>query len=426
MNPFQRGLVKEVVRRVRHNPSKRIIGLTGPRQTGKTTIALQACQLLDEAGYAIEFKSLDTTAEPSADDWSGRVAIESIPVEATPTAQWLTETWSRAREQAFREVHGMVLILDEIQRISGWSNVVKGLWDQDRRIQCPLQVLVLGSAPWKMLTGLNESLAGRFLSIRVTHWSLLEVASAFNRTLNEYLFYGGYPGALQDNPAYPFHGEWRDYIVHAIVSPAVNRDVVALSRIRKPALMRQLVDLAPQYSGQIMAFNKLLGQMHDAGNTTTLAEYLRLLSDTGLIIGLSQYSSAPHLGRSRPPKLNVLNTALMTAPSGYTFEQAKNDRTFWGRLTESAVGAHLCNTRETSTRVHYWRNKKGSEIDFVVVRGPSVLGIEVKSGRLRKLSGLSAFRERFPAAEAIVVGTGGIPLNEFLSVGIEQWLDEKC
>lgn len=401
----------------------RIIAMTGPRQTGKTTIALQACKLLTQSGYACWYVAMDDPTPSAFSSLGLPDTIEAVPVGAAADEQWLVGLWEGARRASLRSKQGLVMVLDEIQLIPRWSDIVKGLWDADRRANFPLRVVILGSAPWRMLTGLNESLVGRFNPLPTTHWSLSEMASAFDLTVEEYLFFGGYPGALSDGSGTERLAAWRDHITRSIVTPAIGRDIVGLTRVTKPALMRQLMDLAPHYSGQLMSFNKLLGQLQDAGNTTTVARYLDLLSDAGLVTGLSRYTPAPHLGRASPRKLNVLNTALMTAPSGYTFEEARADRSYWGRLVESAVGAHLYNTRGSVTRLHFWRDSP-HEVDFVIARGPHLLGIEVKSGKSRRQSGLDAFANRFRDARTVMVGTGGFPLNEFLSLSAEEWLEE--
>ncbi|MCY4171614.1 MAG: DUF4143 domain-containing protein [Bacteroidetes bacterium] len=199
---------------------------------------------------------------------------------------------------------------------------------------------------------------------------------------------------------------------------------MGLSRIRKPSLMRQLIDLVPNYSSQIISYDKLIGQLQDKGNATTIAGYMDLLSDAGLMGALFRYAQAPHRGRSKPPKLNVLNTALMTAPYGYSLEKALADKSFWGRIVESAVGAHLYNTCGTVTRVHFWRDEGGKhEVDFVISRGPDLLGVEVKSGNVRSQHGIDAFKDRFPKAKTMIVGPNGIPLEVFFSCTTEEWIE---
>ena len=317
---------------------------------------------------------------------------------------------------------GFVLAIDEIQDIPEWSRAVKGLWDSDRETGCPLKVVILGSAPWALLTGRGESLAGRFTPFDVRHWSLAEMVDAFDFTLDEYIYFGGYPGAA---PSITDLREWRRYVAYSIIAPVFGRDILALTRVDKPSLMRQLVDLVPDYSGQIVRYDHLVGRLRGTGHAATVAHYLDLLSDAGIVAPLPKYSGSAVRRTESHPKLNVLNTGLMTALSGYSLEQARADRTFWGRLVESAVGAHLHNTLEVSIRLAYWRDDP-HEVDFVLSQGPRVLGIEVKSGRrARSLPGLSAFEKRFPRARTLLVGArGGIPPNEFLAQPASFWLEE--
>ena len=334
-------------------------------------------------------------------------------------AAWLVERWAEARDEAARYGKS-VLVFDEIQKIPGWSEAVKGLWDADRDAGCPLHVVVLGSAPLLMQSGLTESLAGRFEPVPVTHWSFLEIADAFGLDLQRYLYFGAYPGAAR---YVSDENRWRSYVANSIIEPNIERDILALTRVDKPALLRRLFELGTDYSGQILSYNKMVGQLQDAGNTTTLARYLHLLSGAGLLAGLPKYSSSPYRVRASSPKLCVLNTALMTIGSGYSFEEAVADRTFWGRLVESAVGAHLFNTATPEIQVHYWR--EGTlEVDFVLRRGPRVVAVEVKSGFGRsRLRGLEAFKKRFSPIRSLLVGEGGVPLADFLSVPAGHWFD---
>ena len=408
MTRFERPHVGTVVRRLADDPKRLVVAVTGPRQTGKTTIIHQA---LRRAGLPHRYVALDQPDDPRA------------PLPQRPSLEWLVGLWEHARREAEKTDGGFVLAIDEVQHLKDWSGVMKGLWDQDQATGCPVRVIVSGSVPWSMLTGLNESMMGRFLPVQVSHWSPKEMAEAFNFSIDEHLFFGGYPGAAgfrSDVQA------WRNYIQNAIVAPTIKRDIIALTRVDKQSLMRRLMDLVPYYSGQILSYNKMVGQIQDAGNTTTLARYLDLLSEAGLVTGLGNYSAKPHLGRASSPKLNVLNTAVMTAPTGYTFDEAKADRSFWGRIVESAVGAHLHNSLSTGTRLHYWRHRD-REVDFVLSRGPNanVLGIEVKSGpRRASPASLDDFQKRFPGARTLLVGAGGVPLNEFLSDPTSYWLDE--
>ncbi len=399
----------------------RIVAITGPRQSGKTTIVRQALWHVRASGLQGERIAVD---DPDAmGGLSGRSSEEAVaPDPRLRTVDWLIRVWKWGREQAWEHPRGFVLAIDEIQDIPEWSPAVKGLWDSDRETGCPLKVIILGSAPWALLTGRGESLAGRFTPFDVRHWSLSEMVDAFDLTLDEYIYFGGYPGAA---PLIRDLRAWREYVAYSIIAPVFGRDILALTRVDKPSLMRQLVDLVPDYSGQIVRYDHLVGRLRGTGHTTTVAHYLELLSDAGIVVQLPKYSGSAVRRTESNPKLNVLNTGLMTALSGYSLEQARADRTFWGRLVESAVGAHLHNTLEVSMRLAYWRDDP-HEVDFVLSQGPRVLGIEVKSSqRVRALPGLVAFEKRFPRARTLLVGgRGGVPLNEFLAQSASFWLEE--
>ena len=330
------------------------------------------------------------------------------------------DVWEQSRHHAWNSPQGFVLVLDEIQKIERWSEVIKGLWDADRASGCPLHVAILGSAPLLMQAGLTESLAGRFEPVHVTHWSYPEMADAFGFSLDEYVYFGGYPGAASLS-----HDQerWAAYVRGALVEPNIERDVLSMTRVDKPALLKRLFEFGALYSGQILSFNKMLGQLQDAGNTTTLTRYLTLLSKAGLLTGLSKHTERPVSAKASIPKLNVLNTALMSAASGYSLEEARADRSFWGRLVESAVGAHLVNTATPSITVKYWRDGN-HEVDFVLQRGPHTVGVEVKSGQSpASYRGLMEFERRFQPRATVIVGDSGVPLHEFLSEPADYWFE---
>ncbi len=409
MHTYARPQVNQLVQEITQDDLPLIVSVTGPRQTGKTTMIKQALDRIDLPGryLAVDRIFTDPTDPRHEKDTRGQRA-------------WLLNTWEQARQDAERNERGLVLALDEIQYIDGWSPIVKGQWDRDRDTGCPLRVVVAGSAPWSMLTGLRESLAGRFMPVKVGHWSFPEMVGAFGFTLDQYLFFGGYPGParLVKNV-----DRWRSYVSDTIISPAIEKDIIALTRIEKPALMRRLMELAADYSGQILSYNKMLGQLQESGNATTLAEYLDLLSQASLVTGLPKYSGARYVARGSSPKLNVLNTALMTAQLKRSFEEVRADRTLWGRIVETAVGAHLHNTAGLTADLYHWRDAI-HEVDFVLSRGLGPVGIEVKSGPgAGRRQASEAFRNRFPGARTLLVGERGIPLDEFLSKPARYWAD---
>lgn len=372
--------------------------LAGPRQTGKTTLARQVLEAIAIPGH---YASAD---EPMLKD---RVWIEQ---------QWEA---TRFRTRSAGEAKKALLVLDEIQKIPGWSETVKRLWDEDTATGANLHVMVLGSSPLLVQRGLTESLAGRFEVVQITHWSFEEMHQAFGWDLDKYLFYGGYPGAagLIDD-----HERWSRYIIDSLIETTLSRDILLMTRVDKPSLLRRLFELGCSYSGQVLSYQKMLGQLQDAGNTTTLAHYLDLLSGAGLLAGLSKYAGQRVRQRASSPKLVVLNTALMTAQSQLSLSEAKQDSQFWGRLVESAVGATLANAiKGKNMELYYWTSRN-LEVDYVLCRGKELVAIEVKSTRKKPgLPGLEAFSREFTVKKKLLVGGTGIPLKDFLLTPPEVW-----
>ncbi len=353
------------------------------------------------------------------DDLAVPVRYASADEPTLRGAEWIAQQWDAARLEIAGKA-GAVLVLDEIQKIAGWSETVKRFWDEDTRARRPLKVVLLGSAPLLIAQGLTESLAGRFETIILPHWSFPEMRAAFGWTLETFLWHGGYPGAA---PLIEFPDRWRRYILDSLIETSISRDVLLLSRVDKPALLRRVFDLACRYSGQILSYTKMLGQLHDAGNTTTLAHYLDLLAGAGMVRGLSKYSGDVARSRGSSPKLQVFDTALMTATSGLSLDEAKSDREFWGRLVESAVGAHLSNAElRGECAVYYWRHGN-NEVDFVATAGRHVTAIEVKSGRAPATHpGTAAFAEAFRTRRSLLVGGDGVTLNQFLTHPVSHWV----
>jgi predicted AAA+ superfamily ATPase len=372
--------------------------VAGARQVGKTTLVGQVLSRLHAPSI---FVSGD---EPTGGDTA-----------------WLAAQWERGRLAAADGGHdGAVLVLDEVQKIPRWSDTVKRLWDEDSRARRRLKVVVLGSAPLFMQQGLTESLAGRFEVVRLPHWAYAEMRAAFGFSLDDYLYFGGYPGAasLIEDPQ-----RWRRYLLDSLIETTIARDVLLMTRVDKPALLRRLFELGCRYSGQTLSYTKMLGQLQDAGNTTTLAHYLELVAGAGMLTGLQKYAGRAVRQRGSSPKLQVLNTALMTAQSGVSPADARLDREFRGRLVESAAGAHLANAAASGVcELFYWR-EHNREVDFVIRAGRTVVAIEVKSGRAPNArSGLEAFAAAFKPTRTLLVGADGIPLDEFLTRPVEHWL----
>ncbi len=353
--------------------------------------------------------------------WGDRAWYASADEPTLRDRAWIAAQWEAARERAADHPEGAVLALDEIHKTPQWSETVKRLWDEDTAAGIQLRVVLSGSARLPLQRGLTETLAGRFEVIQLNHWSLEEMTSCFGVSLEDFVYYGGFPGAqpLTDEP-----GRWMKYVADALIETTVSRDVLLLTRVDKPALLRQLFHLGSIYSGQILSYNKMLGQLQDAGNTTTLAHYLSLLEAAGMLRGIPKYSGSEVRRRASSPKLQVLNNAYLTVAHGQSKESVRADSTQWGRWIESAVGAHLANAAAVGTcDLWYWRHRN-DEIDFVISRQDRLLAVEVKSGtRSGRRAGLSAFQAAYPEARPMIVGADGVGVEEFLGSEVARWLE---
>lgn len=368
-------------------PRRFIQAVTGPRQVGKTTLVRQ---VVAELGLAAHVASAD---DPGLRDRA-----------------WLDAQWEAGRLIA--RGGPAVLVLDEIQKVADWSEVVKRLWDEDDVRAIDLRVVILGSAPLLVREGLSETLAGRFEIVPLPHWSFDEMHQAFGWDIERFVFFGGYPGAAA------LTGDldrWRAYLLDSLIETTLSRDILLLTRVDRPALLRRLFRLGCDYSAQVVSYQKLVGQLQDAGNTTTLAHYLDLLGDAGMLTGLQKYSGSRIRQRGSSPKLLALDTGLISAMSTESPDASRARPESWGRLVESAVGAHLVNTVGRDLDVTWWRDRD-REVDFVLSGPHGVLAIEVASGRAKSsLPGLAAFSRLVPSARTLLVGAQGLPLEEVLS-----------
>lgn len=364
--------------------------LAGPRQVGKTTLVQQ---LLKKQGVPFHYASADAIGGSGA--------------------TWIEQQWETARiQQQQSGVPEFILSIDEIQKAPNWSETVKRLWDEDTAKGRNLKVILLGSSRLLLQQGLTESLAGRFELTYAGHWTLSEMETAFGWDARRFVWFGGYPGAAE---LVTDETRWKRYIMDSLVETSISKDILMLTRVDKPALMRQLFELGCLYSGQILSYNKMLGQLQDAGNTTTLASYLKLLEQAGLLSGLEKYAGSPIAMRGSSPKFQVHNTAYMSAQRNETFEHIQQSD-IWGRWVESAVGAHLLNSAlSNGFRLYYWR-ERNYEVDFVLEKGGEVIAIEVKSGPSNKGAGMHAFQTLNKPARVLLVGDSGLPWEEFLSL----------
>ena len=388
---FERSELQVVKTRVLE-PRRFIQVIMGPRQVGKTTLVHQ---LIDQLDVPCAYYSADAVAAANG--------------------SWLEQVWEAARLKIRSEKLGsFLLVIDEIQKVPDWSEWVKKLWDEDTRNHIPLKLVLLGSSRLLVQKGQSESLTGRFESIYLTHWSLKEMQDAFGWDAETYAWFGGYPGSagLIDDEM-----RWKQYIRDAIIETSISRDILQLSRIDKPALLKNLFELGCDYSGQILSFTKVMGQLQDAGNTTTLSHYLALLHTAGLLGAVEKYSGSEARKRAGSPKFQVHNNALFSARRLRTITEVRHDLPEWGRVVESAIGAWLVNESMRSKRfsVYYWRDR-GDEVDFVLEAGRQTIAIEVKSGASGNKKGMNAFRKRFNPGRVYLIAKNGIPWQEFLKL----------
>lgn len=385
---YERRMVSDVIKFF-SLPKRLIQIMVGPRQVGKTTAAAQI-----------------------AEKWKGPVVSVSADQPLPPSVSWLEHHWNQAVKKP-----GTLLIVDEIQKVRGWSDAVKCLWDKSEGKKQSLRVLLLGSSALLLQKGLNESLAGRFYLHRFPHWSFREMKDAFGFLLDQWIFWGGYPGpvAFQDD-----FRMWSQYVRDSLIESVIAKDVLQLQTVAKPALLRHLFMLATSYPAQILSYNKMLGQLQDAGNTTTLAHYLKLLESAFLISGLEQYHKGYSKKRGSSPKLILWNNALISAVAGMPFEKVRNDPVRWGRLVENAVGAHLLNQRDhLPCEIYYWR-KDANEVDFIVETRDRQWAVEVKSGSARTREGMEFFKHVYPESAPLYVGGGGMALEDFFQTPVEE------
>jgi predicted AAA+ superfamily ATPase len=387
---FERPELQLIKKRI--NETRKFIQvISGPRQVGKTTLITS---LAEQLSFPVRYEAAD--AVPAGN------------------SLWIDQVWDTARLKIKSERSDQgLLVLDEIQKIANWSESVKKNWDHDTVNKINLKVVLLGSSRLLLQQGLTESLAGRFENIILSHWSFSEMSRAFGWNSFTYAWFGGYPGSagLIDDEE-----RWKRYIRDSLIETSISKDILMLSRIDKPALLKNLFELGCLYSGQVLSYTKILGQLQDAGNTITLSHYMKLLGTAGLLTGLDKYSGSQVKIRSGSPKFQVYNNALLSSQNQAYFSEVRNNPAEWGRVVESAVGAHLANEAvKGAFSLYYWRDRN-DEVDFVIERNERLIGIEVKSTFTRTKRGLSAFHKRYNPFKTISIDDRTLPWHEFLNM----------
>jgi predicted AAA+ superfamily ATPase len=189
-----------------------------------------------------------------------------------------------------------------------------------------------------------------------------------------------------------------------------------MTRVDKPVLLERLFDIGCRYSSQILSLSKVQGELQESGNLTTLSGYLTLLREAGLLSGVEKYAADIIRKRASKPKFQVHNNALLAASQNLSFGELRANPKEWGRFVESTIGAYLINSSiEHRFNVHYW-NKGDYEVDYVIEQGGIVVGIEVKSGKDSANKGMALFDNEFHPHGVFLVGTDGIPVEQFLNM----------
>ncbi|MBQ9711703.1 MAG: ATP-binding protein [Bacteroidales bacterium] len=383
-------------------PRRRMQIIMGPRQVGKSTLAYQFCD------------GTDTPYDYFAADGVSRF-----------DTAWIPNHWQEARMKM--DLHSdkeRILIFDEIQKIEGWSEQVKKEWDEDTRMKRNLKVILLGSSRVLLQKGLNESLEGRFEPIRMGYWDWNEMRDSFGFTMQQYIYFGGFPGLAND-----IHDEdrWRRLMEDTIITPILTRDILEIEEIRNPALLRQVFELACIESARELSLTKMQGTIR-SGTVPTIKNYLNILDQTMTVKPMQKYATSVIKEKNSVPKMQVYNSAFRNRYGQFTFEEAVTNLTEWGRQVESAVGAHLVNrSLLDSFELLYWRDEHKKECDFVLKKGQALVAIEVKSSSADDTSGFEKFKQLYGEhiTEAFIVGPEGLPLEDFFSLDIKQLFRKK-
>jgi predicted AAA+ superfamily ATPase len=387
---IERTQLQEITKRV-SEPRGFIQVLMGPRQVGKTTMV---SQMLKKISIPWMYESADAVAAANAG--------------------WIEQVWETARlKMKIGSAGEFVLVIDEIQKVQNWSETVKRLWDRDTMEGTGIKPVLLGSSRLLLQKGLTESLAGRFETIYMGHWSLAEMEEAFGWDASMYAWFGGYPGGAELTKE---EDRWKNYINNSIIETSVSKDILMLTRVDKPALLKCLFELGCQYSGQILSFTKMQGQLQDAGNTTTLSHYLDLLDTSGLLAGIEKFATDIIRKRSSSPRFQVHNNALLSAQRNEYFNEIIQKPAAWGHIIESSVGAHLINNSISQNySVYYWRDRN-DEVDFILERRGKILAVEVKSNDSENKRGLEVFKKRFDPHKIYLISNRGLTWHEFLRI----------
>lgn len=394
---YEREQLKELLKRVKE-PRKFIQVIAGSRQVGKTTLTEQ---LVKKISIPYTFVSADAV----------------LPTDTV----WIDTQFETARLKMKNSgAKHYLLIIDEIQKINNWSEFIKKNWDADTRNNLQIKLLLLGSSPISIQKGLTESLAGRFEFIQLPHWTFKEMRDAFDFTPSQFVYFGSYPGSAE---IIKNEKRWKDYILNSIIDTTISKDILQLTTIQKPALLKNLFELSCKYAGEILSYTKMLGQLHDAGNTTTLAHYEDLLNKIGMIAGIQKFSGSKVSVKSSIPKWLVYNNSFPSVYSGFDYKTTKENLEIWGRRIEQAIGSYLLNQcRISDFEIYYWRDGN-DEVDFILTKEKKIISLEVKSTKIKYHKGMLKFNQKFKTYKNILISNDTLSWEEFLLIDINKLFD---
>ena len=383
-------------------PRRRMQIVMGPRQVGKSTLVGQFTE-----GISVPF------------DFFAADGVNRFD------SSWIPNKWQQVRMRM--DIHSEqehILIIDEVQKIRGWSEQVKKEWDEDSRSHRNLKVILLGSSRLLLQKGLEESLEGRFETIKMGYWDWQEMHEAFGFSMDEYVYFGGFPGLAPDIQD---EDRWRNLMEDSIISPILTRDILEIEEIRNPALLRQVFELACIESAKELSLTKMQGTM-SSGTVPTIKNYLDILNKSMTVQPLQNYSASRIKEKLSVPKMQVFNNAFRNRFGSFSFDEARVDPAEWGRQIESAVGAHLANrSMMDDYELFYWRNERRQECDYVLRKGQALVAIEVKSGSVDKTVGFEKFKEQFAdkVTAAFIVGPQALPLEDFFIMDLKSLFKKK-
>ena len=365
--------------------------ITGPRQTGKTTVAIAAAEVNGAYVYA-------NADEPICNH-----------------RDWIASNWQKARSKASTNLQ-CTLIIDQVHRLCGWAEIFKDMLTTDASGRHIVKLVLISSMPALIKKDLTKHFGGRYQLIRLQHWPYRLMQEAFGYSIRQYLYYGGYPGGYETNN---FPDLWRQYLLDRVIEPAISRDIFPL---RDGGFLRRIYALICQNSGHVMSYRRICSLLDSGDSKSAVSHYLCKLAHTGLIGIIGKFDNLQMNSANSSPKLLVRDTSLMTAFSCLSFSEVEKDPVFFSHLKKTAVGAHLINgTIDSDIEVFYWLDRN-RHVDYILQRGRDIIMIEVLTNASQfRYDGYSIFAQKYHPKRHIVVGDTNVDLSRFFATSPIEW-----